>query len=216
MCVFSLHPVKTIAAGEGGVVTTNDAELDKQLRRFRSHGMIREPLEFQNPDLALSEDGRPNPWYYEMHVPGFNYRMNDILCALAGSQLKKLDGFLARRCALVERYDRLLAPLAPLVQPVSRVSGRTGWHIYVVQIDFAAVGISRIQVMERLRAQGIGTQVHYLPVHMQPYYQQRYGQLDLCGSNVYYAKALTLPLFPAMRDMDAERVVVALQAALAP
>ncbi|WP_114394013.1 UDP-4-amino-4,6-dideoxy-N-acetyl-beta-L-altrosamine transaminase [Oleisolibacter albus] len=211
MAVFSMHPVKTIAMGEGSVVTTRDAELARRLRRFRSHGMIPAAEGVSQPGEGLAADGQPNSWYYEMLEPGFNYRATDIQCALGLSQLAKIDRFLARRQALVDLYDRLLAPLAPVVAPIRRIPGcRPGWHLYVVHIDFAALGLDRDAVMRRLRTAGIGTQVHYLPVHRQPYYRQRYPGTVLPGADAYYARCLSLPLFPAMTDGDAERVAAAL------
>jgi len=211
LAAFSFHPVKTIAAGEGGAVTTNDAALAERLRRFRNHGMVREAERFSDPELGFEADGTARPWVYEMPEPGFNYRLTDIQSALALSQIGKLDGFAARRQELMDLYARRLEPLAPLVRPLGRVEGcRPAWHLCVALVDFAAVGRSRSAVMTDLRARGIGTQVHYLPVHRQPYYRDRYGTLALPGADGFYARALTLPLFPAMADADVDRVIDAL------
>lgn len=216
MAVFSLHPVKTVTMGEGGVVTTNDGDIYRQLFTLRNHGMTADSSVFVNDDLAFAAADEANPWYYEMQRIGYNYRASAIHCALGLSQLGKLDGFAARRRALAERYDRLLAPLAPMVRPLARVAGGVpAWHLYVVLIDFAAAGLTRRDLMERLRAQGIGTQVHYIPVHEQPYYRGRYGHLELPGADAYYARALSLPLFPAMSDEDVDRVAGALEGATA-
>lgn len=216
MTVFSLHPVKAIAMGEGGIVTTNDAELYALLIRLRSHGMVREPARFTQREEAFDQNGCVNPWYYEMPEPGFNYRASEIHCALGRNQLLKLDRFLARRKALADLYDLALAPLRPVLRPVPRVSGcDSGWHLYVIGVDFAALGMSRASVMEALRERGIGTQVHYLPVHRQPYYRQRYGALSLPGANAYYASCLSLPLFPALTDDDVGRVAAELGRILA-
>ncbi|WP_029008246.1 UDP-4-amino-4,6-dideoxy-N-acetyl-beta-L-altrosamine transaminase [Azospirillum halopraeferens] len=215
--VFSFHPVKTIAAGEGGAVTTGDAALAERLRRLRNHGMERDPARLTVRDLACDADGTPNPWVYEMAEPAFNDRLNDLQSALALSQLGKLDVFTARRAALMDAYARHLAPLAPLVRPLARTPGcRPAWHLCVALVDFARAGRRRNAVMADLRAAGIGTQVHYIPVHRQPYYHSRYGALALPGAEDYYARALTLPLFPAMADGDPERVVTELGRALAP
>jgi UDP-4-amino-4,6-dideoxy-N-acetyl-beta-L-altrosamine transaminase len=212
MAAFSFHPVKTIAMGEGGAVTTNDAALHTRLCRMRSHGMVRDG--FEHTELALDPEGRPNPWYYEMPELGFNYRASDIHCALASSQLRKLPGFVARRQALAGRYDALLPRLAPRVRPLGRVAGcAPAWHLYVVQIDFAPG--ERARVMRQLGAAGITTQVHYLPVYQQPYYRRRYGAQHLPGAEAYYARALTLPLFAGMEDADVDRVVDALGKAVA-
>jgi dTDP-4-amino-4,6-dideoxygalactose transaminase len=151
---FSTHPVKAIATGEGGVAVTADDGLANRMRQFRSHGMMRESTEFAHAELAF-ENGVQNPWYYEMHQAGWNYRQPDILCALGVSQLKK--------------HDRLLAPLAPLVRPVTHGSAPHGWHLYAILVDFQHLGMTRAQLMDALRGRGIGTQVHYVPVHRQPY-----------------------------------------------
>jgi UDP-4-amino-4,6-dideoxy-N-acetyl-beta-L-altrosamine transaminase len=201
MATFSFHPVKTIATGEGGMVTTNDSALAERLRTMRSHGMIR----------PVGAD----PWWYEMPEPGFNYRLPDILCALGLSQLAKLPRFAARRRTLAKAYETALAPLAPVV----RIAARPAWsdpvlHLMCVLIDFEAAGLSRRQVVEKLREYGIGTQVHYIPVHRQPYYRERYGALDLPGAEAWYARCLSLPLYPGMADGDVGRAVEALRAVL--
>lgn len=215
MTAFSFHPVKTVAMGEGGAVTTNDDCLADSLRRLRSHGMLREAAELSNHELAFDEAGAVNPWYYEMPEVGLNYRVTDIQCALGLSQIGKLDRFVARRRALAARYDEGLADLTPLVRPIAKSpAGRAAWHLYGVLIDFEAAGVGRARLMERLKAVGIGTQVHYIPVHLQPYYRERYGALSLPGAERYYTRTLSLPLFPAMRDEDVDRVVDALAQAL--
>lgn len=208
MAVFSLHPVKTITMGEGGLVTTNDDELNERLRSLRTHGMIRDKALFKNQDLAFAEDGEANPWYYEMHELGYNYRATDIQCALGSSQLKKLDGFVQRRSHLMALYDQQLAALTPIVQPLGRANtGTPGWHLCVVHIDFEKANTTRADVMNRLQSVGIGSQVHYLPVHQQPYYRDLYGEIDLPGADAYYARCLSLPLFPTMADNDVKRIV---------
>ena len=201
MATFSFHPVKTIATGEGGMVTTNDATLAARLRTMRSHGMVKP---------AGSE-----PWWYEMPQPGFNYRLPDILCALGLSQLAKLPRFAERRRALAVAYAEQLAPLAPLVrQAASPDWSEPVLHLMCVLIDFQAAGRTRLQVVEALKAAGVGTQVHYIPVHWQPYYRERYGQLDLPGAAAWYERCLTLPLYPGMADGDVATVVAALKDAL--
>ncbi len=212
MTVFSMHPVKTITMGEGGVVTTNDPALHRKLLQFRSHGIVRQDEGFIAADLALDDAGNANPWYYELSQLGFNYRASDINCALGESQLRKLDRFVARRLALAERYDGLLAPLGPVVRPLRKAAGcRPGLHLYVVLIDFAAIGMSRAELMGRLREQGIGTQVHYIPVHRQPLYRDC--GLHLPGSERYYRQCLTLPLHVGMSDEEVDAVVAALRVA---
>lgn len=215
MTSFSFHPVKTIAMGEGGAVTTNDGRLADRLRRLRAHGMLREPALLQNAALALDAAGKANPWYYEMAEVGLNYRITDIQCALGLSQLKKLGRFVALRRALADRYDRQVARLAPLVRPIRRSpAAEAAWHIYPLLIDFVAAGTSRAAVMAGLKAAGIGSQVHYIPVHQQPYYRQRYGTLSLPGAEHYYARTLSLPLHAAMSESDVDRAVLALEQVL--
>ena len=198
---FSFHPVKTIATGEGGMVTTPDGDVAARLRRLRSHGMERLP--------------GADPWLYEMREPGFNYRLPDILCALGQSQLRRLPDFAARRRALAEGYAAALAPLAPHVRlAATQAWSRPVLHLLTVLIDFEGLGRTRRRVVEALAAEGIGTQVHYIPVHAQPYYVGRYGPLDLPGAAAWYRRCLSLPLFPAMADTDVDRVAAALSRAL--
>ena len=213
IAAFSFHPVKTMTVGEGGMVTCNDVELAARMRLARNHGMTRDPEAFRNRAAAFAGDGRAHPWYYEMHEVGFNYRLPDFLCALGLSQLAKLDRFVTRRRLLAARYDALLAPLAPLLRLPPPIPGcEPALHLYSVLIDFKAAGLHRGQVMDRLKELGIGSQVHYIPVHRQPYYQDRYGAISLPGADAYYQRTLSLPLFPAMTDDDVTRVAEAVAA----
>jgi dTDP-4-amino-4,6-dideoxygalactose transaminase len=205
MACFSFHPVKTITTAEGGMVTTNDARLAARLRRFRSHGIERDPAAFRDPPPA------PEPWRYEMQDLGFNYRLPDLLCALGLTQLAKLDRFALRRRQLALRYWRMLARYAPVVRAVAPPpSCDPALHLFVVLIDFEAAGVARAETMAALSARGIGSQVHYIPVHRQPYYRDRYGEIALPGADAWYARALSLPLYPGMKDDDPDRVVDAL------
>ncbi|MBS0275769.1 MAG: UDP-4-amino-4,6-dideoxy-N-acetyl-beta-L-altrosamine transaminase [Proteobacteria bacterium] len=211
LTVFSFHPVKTIAMGEGGAVTANDPLIAERLLRARNHGMTRKPDDFINTEDAFDTDGAPNPWYYELIDPEFNWRANDIQCALGLSQLGKLGRFVTRRRALAAGYDALLAPLAPLVLASAHMPDcLPAWHLYASRIDFECAGISRATVMRELAKDGIGSQVHYFPLHRQPYYAKRYGALSLPGADRYYAQCLSLPLFASMSLSDVERVVSAL------
>ena len=211
---FSLHPVKTIAAGEGGVVTTNDKPMRDLMLRARNHGMSREEP-FEQSDLAYGASGEPNPWYYEMFSPSFNYRLPDINAALASSQLHKLPHFVARRRELAERYDQALKAFAPLLTPVRRLEDCIpAWHLYQVLIDFERLPIDRSALMTRLRDLGIGTQVHYIPVHLQPYYAQQKPVHTLPGAISFYKRVLSLPLHVNMTDGDVDRVAQSIAQAI--
>ena len=211
---FSFHPVKTLAAGEGGMTTTRDPALAERIRRLRNHGVTHDPAMMSEAD-SLDEDGARKPWIYEQIELGYNYRMDEMAAALGLSQLGKLDRFVARRGALADQYDVRLAGLAPRVKVVPRGGDAPGLHLYQVLIDFKAAGVPRETVMRRMLAEGIATQVHYIPLYRQPVFRRRYGEMRLPGAEAFYAEALALPLFPAMADEDVARVVVALDKALA-
>jgi UDP-4-amino-4,6-dideoxy-N-acetyl-beta-L-altrosamine transaminase len=204
--VFSFHPVKIITTAEGGMATTNDAALASRMALLRSHGMTRDTSQ-----LSRTNEG---PWYYEQVALGFNYRMTDVQAALGCSQIKRLTQYVARRAALAQRYDRLLAGLP--VQPLHRIPGaRSSWHLYIVLVASGLVAVDRRAVFEVMRDAGIGVNVHYIPVHSQPYYQRlgfRAG--DFPQAEQYYAGALTLPLFPTMTDGQQDAVVAALREAV--
>ena len=200
LTVFSFHPVKTITTGEGGAITTNDPELHARLLLLRTHGITRDPEK-------LGEN--PGPWYYEMQDLGFNYRLTDLQAALGTSQLGRLERFRQRRRQLVELYNRCFEGEALLATPYEDPRVRSCFHLYALQLDFARLGVSRAEVMQSLKARSIGTQVHYIPVHLQPYYRKVFGYAagDFPIAEDYYAKALSLPLYPAMSDEEASQVV---------
>ncbi len=209
---FSFHPVKTIAMGEGGAVSVNDPALAARIKRYRNHGVERDPAKLSQP-FSRDLSGEPAPWAYEMYQPGYNYRASDIHCALGASQLKKLPKFVRERRALAASYDRQLEPLWPIVRPLSRHAAVIpAWHLYVTQIDFANIGLTRGELMAALKHKGIGTQVHYIPVARQPYYVARYREQDLPGADSYYQSCLSLPLFVGMSEDDVKRVANALAA----
>jgi len=204
MTVFSFHPVKLITTGEGGMITTHSDALALRLRLLRTHGITRDPAEMVGPSEGA--------WYYEQVDLGWNYRITDFQCALGLRQLERLDDFLARRVALADRYDAKLAGLP--VRPLARRPGRTsGWHLYVVTLA-EGTSHSRRAVFDRLRASGIGVNVHYIPVPRQPYWRTRVSGA-FPGADAYYARAITLPLYPAMTDAEQDEVVAALDRALA-
>lgn len=206
MTIFSFHPVKAIAAGEGGMITTNDDAVYRRLLRLRSHGINKLDDPLLLPEQAFT-DGVQNPWYYEMQELGFHYRITDIQCALANSQLRKLESFLERRRTLVRRYDSQLADFKHL-RPAQRCGRElSGHHLYVLRIDFESLGVSRARLMNVLRSRGIGTQVHYVPVPFHPIYRNAGVQPLVCPNAIdFYRQALSIPLYYELSD--AEQAVV--------
>ncbi len=199
LTTFSMHPAKSITTGEGGMVTTEDATLAELLRRFRNHGFSRDQ----------QQRAASGTWYYEMTDLGYNYRLTDLQCALGLGQLAEIDGRLARRREIAERYDRAFASL-PGVRPLARREGvEHARHLYVVRLDRRTIGADRAAVYRALRVRGIGVGVHYIPVHLHPFYRERYGTAPgLCPlAEAAYEEILTLPLFPAMTDDDVSQVI---------
>jgi len=215
MAVFSFHPVKTLTTGEGGAITTNDADLARRLRLLRSHGIERDPARFTGLGYG-DETEDSGPWVYEMQVLGFNYRLPDLNCALGVAQLKRLPHFAARRRTLVAAYrSALQGTSVPVTWTPPPDGDDPVYHLFAVRIDFTAAGLTRSEVMAALRERGIGTQVHYIPVHRQPYWQSRQlGARTLSGADACYRATLSLPLFPDMSDDDPARVVAALKEVL--
>jgi UDP-4-amino-4,6-dideoxy-N-acetyl-beta-L-altrosamine transaminase len=209
--IFSTHPVKAITTGEGGIITTNDEGLARKLRQLRSHGVTRKQ-DLTEIDLTdLNNNRFMDPWYYEMRDLGFNYRLSDIHSALGISQLKKLKYFIQQRNLLRDRYEQHLCCFGTYVRPLTLVNNCIpAWHLSVALIDFEEIGISRSEVITQLSNRGIGAQVHYIPVHQQPYYKNRYGPLILPGVSTYYSRCLSLPLWPGMNLNDVDRVIEAL------
>jgi UDP-4-amino-4,6-dideoxy-N-acetyl-beta-L-altrosamine transaminase len=206
--VFSFHPVKIITTGEGGMVVTQDAALARQLQMLRSHGMNRDPV------AMLQPGDNAGAWYYEQHVLGFNYRLTDIQAALGTSQLQRLESLHAARVERARRYDTLLSEL-PLQLPVGLPDATSSWHLYVVEVRAASGVAPREQVFRRLRDARIGVNVHYIPIHLQPYYRRlgfQPGQFP--AAERYYAGALSIPLYPLLTGAQQERVVAELARAL--
>ncbi len=204
--VFSFHPVKIITTAEGGAATTQSPELARRMQLLRTHGVTRDPAELQR-----TTEG---PWYYEQQVLGFNYRMTEIQAALGVSQLQHLDDWIARRHRIADAYDASLASL-PLVLPRRSAGSCSALHLYVVQIDAGRTRLDRRVVFERLRAAGIGVNVHYIPVHTQPDFRAlgfRVGQFPV--SEAYYSRCLSLPMFATLSEADTARVIAALREAL--
>ena len=206
---FSFHPVKTLATGEGGAVTLNDPERAARLRRLRNHGVTREPA-LMGETGSFDTQGEVEPFAYEQLELGLNARMDEMSAALGLSQLAKLDRFVARRRALAQAYDAALAPLAPRLRPVTPGEGGPGLHLYAVRLQDPALQARRSEIMRALAADGLGVQVHYIPLYRQPYLRRRYGEMRLPGAEAWFARALSLPLHPSMQDADVGRVVDAL------
>lgn len=204
MAVFSFHPVKHITTGEGGAITMRDAELARTIERLRGHGITKEPSTFHR-----AGDG---PWYHEQQLLGYNYFLTDIQAAIGMTQLKKLPQFLARRRAIVDRYQEAFAHLPYVTRPVEREQGATNFHLYILQIDFSTLGTTRATFAADLAARGVGVQVHYLPVYRHPYHE-RWGAdpADFPNAERHYERCLTIPLFPAMTDHDVDRVIAAVR-----
>lgn len=206
--VFSFHPVKTITTGEGGMITSRDPEAAERLARARNHGLIRSPEDWMEKALAFDPvDGEPNPWFYEQQDIGYNYRLTDMQAALGRSQLRKLPEFTDRRRQLAEHYRRRSASLGNNARLVSSAQNADAvLHLMVALIDFESVGLTRREVMLRLRDHGIGSQVHYIPIHCQPYYRKSSATPDLPGASRYYARCLSLPFYTDMTADDVSTV----------
>ncbi|HAT1798060.1 UDP-4-amino-4,6-dideoxy-N-acetyl-beta-L-altrosamine transaminase [Legionella pneumophila subsp. fraseri] len=206
LATFSFHPVKTIALGEGGAITTKNSILAEKIRMLRSHGMIRNEKNWENKIQAYDEYGNVNPWYYEMQEIGYNYRVTDISCALGYSQLQKIDSFKSARQKIVSYYDDHFKN--SYFQGIKKnIFSQTAWHLYVLRINFKLLNKSRAQVMKYLAEHQIGTQVHYIPVYRQPYYEARYGKQTLPGAEAYYEMCLSIPLFVNLRNDQQEYIV---------
>jgi len=200
MTVFSFHPVKHITTGEGGMILTDNEEFYNKLKIFRHHGIVKD-----NPSQGS--------WYYEIHNPGYNFRLTDFQCALGISQLKKLDRFIQRRREIAARYNEALAEMTELVTPVEAEDVKAAYHIYVIQLQTEWLKVGRREMFDALRAENIGVSVHYMPLHLHPFYQKRFGYKkgDYPVAEKYYDRAITLPLFPRMSDDDVEDVIKAMR-----
>ncbi|SDH58661.1 UDP-4-amino-4,6-dideoxy-N-acetyl-beta-L-altrosamine transaminase [Pseudomonas panipatensis] len=201
--VFSFHPVKIITTAEGGMALTNDAQLAERMALLRSHGITRDPAQ-----MTHAADG---PWYYQQIDLGFNYRMTELQAALGLSQMQRLDSYVARRHALARRYDERLADLPVVITPWQHPDSYSGLHLYVIRVKTEQCRPSHRQIFERLRALGIGVNLHYIPVHTQPYYRALgFRDGDYPQAERYYSEAISLPMFQTMSVEQQDEVVSAL------
>ena len=205
--VFSFHPVKIMTTGEGGIAATNDGALAGAMRRLRSHGVTR--------DREEMTEAPHGPWYYQQIELGFNYRMTDLQAALGTSQLWRLDQFVARRHQIAERYDRLLAEF-PVATPWQHPESYSGWHLYVIRLKLPEIHRTHREIFEAMRAGGIGVNLHYLPVYLQPYYARLGFAAGHCPeAERYYAEAISLPMYPDLTEQQQDAVVESLRGAIA-
>lgn len=202
--VFSFHPVKIITTAEGGLALTNDPALARRMERLRSHGITRNPTEMTHqPDGA---------WYYQQIELGWNYRMTELQAALGLNQLQRLDAYVARRHEIANRYDAALVDL-PLTLPVREAKHRSALHLYIIQVNNPS---DHLDVFHRLRTGGIGVNLHYIPIHLQPFYRDRgFAEGDFPQAEAYYARAISLPIFPTMTEEQQDTVIAAVRSAMA-
>lgn len=204
--VFSFHPVKIVTTAEGGMALTNDDNLASRMNLLRSHGVTR--------DQSLMTHEPDGPWYYQQVDLGFNYRMTELQAALGVSQMDRLDAFVARRHELASRYDELLADM-PVTTPWQHPDSYSGLHLYVIRLQLGNIRKTHRQVFESLRGQGIGVNLHYIPVHTQPYYESMgFAAEDFPEAMAYYGEAISLPMFQGLTDEQQDEVVRALELAL--
>nr|WP_255571996.1 UDP-4-amino-4,6-dideoxy-N-acetyl-beta-L-altrosamine transaminase [Anoxybacillus sp. ST70] len=207
MTMFSFHPVKHITSGEGGVITTNNEEYYEKLLQFRSHGITRDKEKLKEYH---------GPWYYEMQFLGYNYRMTDIQAALGTSQLKKIDQFIALRRKFVAMYNEVFKDVNEIITPFQHKDGDSSWHLYMIRLKLDKLTASRREIFEALQQQNIGVNVHYIPIHLQPYYQQLGYKKGMCpNAEKLYEEVITLPLFPAMSEEDVNDVIHAVKRTIA-
>lgn len=203
MTMFSFHPVKHITSGEGGIITTNSKDYHDKLLMFRSHGITRDA------DKMLENHG---PWYYEMQFLGYNYRMTDFQAALGVSQLKKIDSFVSRRKKYVEMYNEAFKEVNQVITPFQHKDSDSSWHLYIIKLDLDALSVSRKEIFQALQAKNIGVNVHYIPVHLLPYYKEMgHKNGDYPIAEDLYERIITLPLFPAMEEQDVRDVIDAVK-----
>jgi len=200
LVIQSYHPVKHLTTGEGGAILTNNSDFDEKVRRLRTHGMTK------NPNLMEDNDG---PWYYEMHEVGFNYRITDFQCALGSSQLKKLDSFVENRHEIAKQYNNLFSNIEFIQTPKVQNTVEHSYHLYPLQIDFEKMPLTKVEFFEKMKNTGIYLQVHYIPIHIQPFYKKNYGfnKGDFSISENFYHNEVSLPVYPDL-SVDEQKIVI--------
>ncbi|MEK7482206.1 MAG: UDP-4-amino-4,6-dideoxy-N-acetyl-beta-L-altrosamine transaminase [Patescibacteria group bacterium] len=203
LTTLSFHPVKLITTGEGGMVLTSRKDFYEKMLVMRHHGIVKKPAK--------------GLWYYEIETPGHNFRLTDIQCALGISQLKKIYRFLTRRRQIAKKYQTAFSGLNEIILPTEKPYAKSAWHIFPIQFNLEKLKIRRKEIFEKLREQGLGVQVHYVPLHLQPFYQKKFGYKkgDFPVAETYYERAITLPLFPQMTALDIQFVIKAVKAVYA-
>jgi UDP-4-amino-4,6-dideoxy-N-acetyl-beta-L-altrosamine transaminase len=202
--IFSFHPVKNITTGEGGMALTNNENYYEKLKMFRTHGIVKE-----NKKMRRNE----GEWYYEMQSLGYNYRLTDFQCALGISQFKKLEKFVEKRRDIANKYNEAFSEISEIKIPYEKRNVKSTYHLYVIQLKLERFKVDRKVIFDALRAENIGVHVHYVPLHLQPYYQEKFGYKrgDFPIAEGYYKRAITLPLFPKMNDGDINDVIDAVK-----
>ncbi len=195
MTMFSFHPVKAITTGEGGMIVTDRKDLYERLKMFRNHGIIKKP-------------GK-GPWYYEIQTPGYNFRLTDMQCALGLSQFKKLDKFVQRRREIVRQYNQAFRNVPGLMLPIEKAYAKSAYHLYPIRLRLELLKTGRRKIFEALREKGLGVQVHYIPLHLHPFYKKTFGYKkgDFPNAERYYERTISIPLFPGMTHAQARYVI---------
>ena len=199
VCIYSFHPVKIVTTGEGGAALTNDKNIAERIELFRSHGITRKQEKMKGESHG--------PWYYQQILLGYNYRMTDIQAALGISQMKRINQFVSRRNEIAERYDLLLKNL-PLELPFKTVDSISSFHLYIIRLNLKKINLSHLEVFDGMRNAGIGVNLHYIPVHLQPFYQSLgFSKGDFPKSEAYYAEAISLPIYTKLTDSQQDTVI---------
>jgi len=196
----SYHPVKHITTGEGGSILTNSLKIDEKVRSLRTHGMIKDQSQLEKNE---------GPWYYEMHELGYNYRITDIQCALGRNQLKKLDIFVSKRREIAQQYNRILKNIESITAPTQPKNVKSSYHLYPLQINFENFPFSKLEFFEKMKSSGIHLQVHYIPIHIQPFYRKNYGFKigDFPLTENFYQNEFSFPIYPNLSYQDVSRII---------